>query len=70
MTVQNNLAKAVALSYKVPMFHKSPFRLGVAGFKVVIKDKTFLNLFGLLCRASFREESFTSPKIFLASSLG
>ena len=49
------------------MFNKDLFRLGVAGFKVVIKGKTFLNVFVLFGRASFRDENFTSAKIFSAS---
>ena len=49
------------------MFNKDFIRLGVAGFKVVIKGKTLLDVFGLFCRASFRDENFTSAKIFTAS---
>ena len=52
------------------MFHKNLFRLGVAGLKVAMKGKTFLDAFVLFCRASFRDENFTSAKIFSASSLG
>ena len=62
------LTESVALSYKVPMFHKNLFRLGVAGLKVVMKGKTFLDVFVLFCRALFRNENFTSAKMFLASS--
>ena len=65
------LTESIALSYKVPMFHKNLFhRLGVAGLKVVMKGKTFLDVFVLFCQASFRDENFTSAKIFSASSLG
>ena len=64
------LVESIALGYKVPMFHKDLFKLGVAGLKVVMKGKTFLDVFVLFCRASFRDENFTSAKIFSASSLG
>ena len=65
------LAESIALGYKMPTFHKDFFfRLGVAGLKVVMKGKTFLDVFVLFCRASFRDENFTSAKIFSASSLG
>ena len=50
------------------MFHKNFFRLGVAGLKVVMKGKTFLDVFVLFCRASFRDENFASAKIFLLNS--
>ena len=47
------------------MFHIRTFlRLGVAGFKVVMNGKTFLDISVLFCRASFRDENFTSAKIF------
>ena len=39
------------------------FRLGVAGFKVVMKGKTFLDVLVLFCRASFRDENLTSVRI-------
>ena len=59
------LTESIALSYEVPMFHiRTFFRLGVAGLKVVIKGKTFLDVFVLFCRALFRDENFTSAKIF------
>ena len=64
------LTESIALSYKVPMFHKNLFRLGIAGLKVVTKGKTFLNVFVLFCRALFRDENFTLAKIFSESSLG
>ena len=35
----------------------------------MMKGKTFLDVFVLFCKASFRDENFTSAKIFSASSL-
>ena len=35
----------------------------------MMKGKIFLDVFVLLCRASFRNENFTSAKMFSASSL-
>ena len=46
------------------------FRFGVAGLKVVMKGKTFMDVFVLFCSTSFRDENFTSARIFSASSLG
>ena len=54
----------------MPTFHKDFFRLGLAGLKVVMKGKTFVDVSVLFCRASFRDENLTSAKIFSASSLG
>ena len=39
-------------------------------FIIWIKILTILDVFLLFCRASFRNENFTSAKIFLPSSLG
>ena len=36
----------------------------------MMKDKTFVDVSVLFCRASFRDENLTSAKIFSASSLG
>ena len=36
----------------------------------MMKGKTFLDVFGLFCRASFRDKNFTSAKIFSASFPG
>ena len=58
------LTKSIVLCYKVPMF-----RLGVAGLKVVMKGKTFLDVFVLFWRDSFRDENFTLAKIFSLDSL-
>ena len=33
-----------------------------------MKGKIFMHVFVLLCRASFRDENFTSAKMFSASS--
>ena len=39
-------------------------------FIIEIKILTIVDVFLLFCRASFRDENFTSVKMFLASSLG
>ena len=36
----------------------------------MMKDKIFMDVFVLFCKASFRDENFTSPKIFSVSYLG
>ena len=36
----------------------------------MMKGKTFLDVFVLFCKASFRDENCTSAKIFSASTLG
>ena len=42
------LTESIALSYKVPVFHKNLFfKLGEAGLKVVMKGKTFMDGFVL-----------------------
>ena len=44
----------------------------VLSYKLGVNDQrhTFLDVFVLFCRASFRVKNFTSTKIFSASSLG
>ena len=54
---------------KCQCFIRTFLRLGVAGLKVMMKGKTFLDLFVLFCRAWFCDENFTLAKIFSASSL-
>ena len=34
----------------------------------MMKGRIFLDVFVLFCRASFRDENFTSANVFLASS--
>ena len=60
------LTESIALSYKLkrPCFIRTFSGLGVAGLKAVMKGKTFLDVFLLFCRDSFRDENFTSAKIF------
>ena len=60
------LTESIALSYKLrsPCFIRSISRLGVAELKVVMKGKTFLDVFLLFCRVSFRDENVTSGRIF------
>ena len=55
---------------KCQCFIRTFFKLGVAGLKVVMKKKTFMDVYVLFCRASFRDENFASARIFSASSLG
>ena len=65
------LTEIIALSNEVLMSNKNLFfKLGVAGLKVLMKGKTYLDVFVLLCSASFRDENFTSARIFLATPLG
>ena len=40
------------------------FKSSVAGLKVVLKGKTFMDVFVLFCSASFRDKNFTSARIF------
>ena len=57
----------MALSYKVPMFHKNLFyvRCSWVESRDERQIKTFLEVFALFCTASFN-----SARIFLVSSLG
>ena len=60
------LTESIALIYKLrsPCFIRTFSRLGVAKLKVVMKGKTFLDVFRLFCRISFGDENFTSAEIF------
>ena len=55
----------------MPVFYENLFlRFGVAGLKVVTKDKTLLDVAVLFSKALYRKEKCTSAKSFSASSRG
>ena len=64
------LTESIALSYKVPMFHKNLFWVRRSWVESRDERQTISRCFCFVCRASFRDESFTSAKIFSASFLG
>ena len=62
--------ESVALSHKVPAFHKNLFLVRCSWVESHDERQKFLDVFVLFCRALLRDENFSWAKIFLASSLG